>query len=329
MDYNTNRKPGRDYTVELWRFIFCMVVLGFHFFVKTKYDFLSAGYLAVEFFFLVSGYGIYAYYVKQLQGRSLKDKIYAFGMYIGKRLLKLYPLYLLSLLCMLAFYVISKGWNFSQTVSYLSRGWAEFFLLQCSPGGGGAALILPNWYVAALFWGSAILLLGLLFTGKFGGCVICPVVSFLIYRYYFYQAGKIDVIYSYHAIARALAGLALGVCIGFVSQLLWDKWFAGEGKEEITSGKRKTRLRYGLYALSNLILAGILVYTGYGRRSRVDFLVIVLYAVSLLFLFSVRIDPGKKKKALFSRLSGVTYPVYLFQMPVIEMLFWIFAVILK
>lgn len=322
MDYNTNRKPGRDYTVELWRFIFCMVVLGFHFFVKTKYDFLKAGYLAVEFFFLVSGYGIYAYYVKQVKGKKWKDKIYAFGMYIGKRLLKLYPLYLLSLLCMLAFQIVNRGWDFSQTVSYLSRGWTEFFLLQCSPAGQGAALILPNWYVAALFWGSAICLLILLLAGKFGGCIICPVLSFVIYRYYFYQVGKIDVVYSYHAIARATAGLALGICIGFVSQLLWEKLFAG-AKEAFL--KRMTWLRYGLYALANLMLAGVLVYTNYGRRSRGDFLVIALYAVSFLLLFTARIYPGEKKKALFSRLSGVTYPIYLFQMPVIEMLFWIFA----
>lgn len=33
---------GRDYTVELWRFVFCIVVLGFHFFSKTSYFFFQS-----------------------------------------------------------------------------------------------------------------------------------------------------------------------------------------------------------------------------------------------------------------------------------------------
>ena len=45
MSEHKKSKPGRDYTVELWRFVFCIVVLGFHFFSKTSYPFFRAGYL--------------------------------------------------------------------------------------------------------------------------------------------------------------------------------------------------------------------------------------------------------------------------------------------
>ncbi len=70
---------GRDYTVELWRFVFCIVVLGFHFFSKTSYPFFRAGYLGVEFFFLLSGFGIWQFYLKKMAGQKLSDRLYQFG----------------------------------------------------------------------------------------------------------------------------------------------------------------------------------------------------------------------------------------------------------
>ncbi len=329
MNQNTYRKSSRDYTVELWRFIFCIVVLGFHFFIKTKYSFFRAGYLGVEFFFVLSGYGIYSYYVKQMQGKKFGERLYQLGMYIGKRIVRLYPLYLISLLCMLIFRAVSEGWRPSGVVAYFTKGWAEFLMLQCGPL-GNAVLISAHWYVAAFFWGSVILITVLLLTGRVGGYVICPITSVLIYRYYFNLIGKIDVIYSYHAVVRAVAGLALGVFVGFFAQFLWEKIFddkvsGGQSAEHVR--KWKVWVRYGLYGLANLALAGVVVYTNFGRRSKIDFLVIAVYAVAVLVLFVTRIPIGEKKKALFARLSGVTYPIYLFQMPIIEMLFWLVAII--
>ncbi|MBE5880687.1 MAG: hypothetical protein E7289_00025 [Lachnospiraceae bacterium] len=323
MNQNTYRKSSRDYTVELWRFIFCMVVLGFHFFIKTKYSYFRAGYLGVEFFFVLSGYGIYSYYVKQMQGKRFGDRLYALGTYIGKRLIRLYPLYLLSLLCMLIFRVVSEQWNLSKIWAYITKGWAEFLMLQCGPL-GNAVLISAHWYVAAFFWGSVILICVLMLTGRVGGYVICPLGSVLIYRYYFHLIGKIDVIYSYHAVVRAVAGLALGIFIGFVAQFLWEVSFDKEQGQAWKKG-----MRYALYLLANLLLAGVVIYTNFGRRSKIDFLVIAVYAVAVLVLFTVRIPLGEKKKALFARLSGVTYPIYLFQMPIIELIFWLLAMISK
>ncbi len=316
MNQNTYRRSSRDYTVELWRFIFCIVVLGLHFFVKTKYSFFRAGYLGVEFFFVLSGYGIYSYYIKQMQRKTFSDRLYQFGRYIGMRLIRLYPLYLISLLCMLIFRVLSEGWSLSKVFSYFKQGWAEFCMLQCGPL-GNAVLISPHWYVAAFFWGSVILLLLLMFTGKAGGYIACPIISFFIYRYYFHLIGKIDIIYSYHAVLRAVAGLALGVFVGFLSQFLWEKLFE----------KSKMYIRYALYWSANLALLGVVIYTNYGHRSKIDFLIILICMLSVLTLFMTRIPVDKKKKALFARLSGVTYPIYLFQMPVIEMLFWVAGLI--
>ncbi|MBQ8198769.1 MAG: acyltransferase [Lachnospiraceae bacterium] len=311
MSQNMMSKSGREYTVELWRFFFCMAVLGLHFFIKTEYSFFRAGYLGVEFFFLLSGYGIYSYYMKCMNGKNMGERWYQFGRYIGARIIRLYPLYFLSLLCMLVFRIVAEKWSLVRIVNYMKAGWAEFLLLQCGPL-GDAVLISPHWYVAAFFWGSVILLLLLLYTGKVGGYLLCPVISVAIYRYYIGLIGKIDIIYSYHAVLRALAGLSLGVFIGFAVSFVHAK------KTEIPSW-----IRMSGYVIGNLILLGVFIYTNFGHRSLIDFVVIGLYAVALFLLFAVQIPVGQKKKAIFQRLSSWTYPIYLFQMPVIECLFFL------
>lgn len=309
---------GRDYTVELWRFVFCIVVLGLHFFSKTSYSFFRAGYLGVEFFFLLSGFGIWQFYLKKMAGQKLSDRLYQFGLYIGGRLKRLYPLYLLSLLCMLFLRTWQYHWSIGEIIVYLKTGWAEFLMLQCGPL-GNEVLISANWYVAAMFMGSILLLCLLMLAGRWGGLLICPVLSLSIYYYYFRLIRKIDVIYSYHAVLRALAGLGIGIFIGSLIRLLQEKVSQGKLSLRISTGKKKL-LQELIYCLANGILAAIVIYTNFGRRSAGDFVVIALFAVCLFGLFLVKKEIPQKLSVVFQKLGAVTYPVYLFQMPIIEWL---------
>lgn len=309
---------GRDYTVELWRFVFCIVVLGFHFFSKTSYFFFRAGYLGVEFFFLLSGFGIWQFYLKKMAGQKLSDRLYQFGLYIGSRLKRLYPFYFLSLLCMLFLRTWQYRWSISDIISYLKTGWAEFLMLQCGPL-GNEVLISANWYVAAMFMGSILLLCLLMLTGRWGGLFICPVLSLSIYHYYFRLIRKIDVIYSYHAVLRALAGLSAGIFIGCLIWQLREKVSQRKLAFGISEEKKKL-LQKLVYGLANGILAAIVVYTNFGRRSAGDFVVIALFALCLFGLLLVKKEIAQKLSVVFQKLGAVTYPIYLFQMPVIEWL---------
>ena len=311
MNQKRMRKPGRNYTVELWRFIFCIVVLGFHFCAKTNTPFLGAGYLAVEFFFVLSGYGIFFYYSKYMQGEKISMKWYRYGHYIGKRLLELYPLYLLSLIAMLLFVACSQKWNMSQLFAYMKNGWAEFFLFQCGPL-ARRVLIVPHWYVAALFWASLAVLFLLMIGGKCVRYVICPICAVVIYVYYYNLVGKIDLTYSYSAILRAAAGLMSGVFLGGVIDILRRK--------EISISKEKRKC---LYVIGNLLFVMALVFMMWGKRASFDFFLVALLFVALFLTFLAGDFMDEKKKALFERLSSWTYPIYLFQMPVLELLFWV------
>lgn len=51
-----NHKLGRNSFVELYRFLFAMWVVWYHGYFAFSNQFLDGGYMAVEFFFLLSGY---------------------------------------------------------------------------------------------------------------------------------------------------------------------------------------------------------------------------------------------------------------------------------
>ena len=59
----------------------------------------------------------------------------------------------------------------------------------------------------------------------------------------------------------------------------------------------------------------------YGRRSKIDFLVIGLYALGLALLMKTNIRVPQKLERVLLFLGKITYPVYIFQMPIIELIF--------
>ncbi len=323
-------KSVRNSIIESWRIIYCLVILGFHFFSKFEMRPFHAGYLGVEFFFLLSGLGIYRSYVSFLKSRSnfgagdpakvsfdSNDNAYlhqkpAFLLsYMKKRLIRLYPLYLCSMICMLIVKIITHQVLPSGMIHYMKDCLAEFFMLQCSPL-GGEVMIAANWYVASLFWGSLFWMILLLIFGKAAAYILAPCAALSLYGYYFATIGKIDVIFSYHAFLRGLAGLGLGIILGCISELIT--------KKSDTRASKAGLLSHAASITACVILAGIVIYTNFGHRSRIDFAVIALFFASLLMLLPGGDPlPDKVRGAIFSA-SSFTYPVYLFQMPVIEVL---------
>lgn len=294
----------RNYLLEMWRFVFCMMVLGFHYFAKIDGTLFHAGYLGVEFFFLVSGYFIGQYYTNHLKGKEVKERIQSVGIYIWSRIKRLYPLYLFALLLAIAVRTIINHYTISDIISLIKNCYAEFLLLQWTPL-GNEVLISADWYIPAVFFGSLLFVLILAITGKFGGYILAPIISFLIYRYYFILIGKIDIIVYHHCVLRGIAGLGLGVFVYFLCQLVrqYPKW-----------------LEIVLYTLANMSLVGIFVYSNFGHRSKWDYVVIGIYAISLFILMSC--NPLKLNLTLqkvFSFMGKSTYPIYIFQMPIIEL----------
>ena len=295
----------RNYLLELWRFFFCIAVLGFHFFSKLDMSPFHAGYLGVEFFFVVAGYFVGAYYVKKMQGQSLVQRLKAMGAYGISRIKRLYPYYFVALLLMLAVKLFIKEYGITQIPSVIKNCYAEFLMLQWTPI-GNEVLISAGWFVPAVFFA------GLFYVGLFVVCrtwtgyLIAPVCFIAIYGYYFRLIGKIDVIFSYHSVLRGIAGVGVGVFVFFLCEKL--------------KGFVKGNSFYSKFAIGMTIILflGVFIYTNFGRRSKWDFLIIALYGLGVLLLMAADVKGNEKVEKAVGLLGKSTYPIYVFQMPIIE-----------
>ncbi|MGN0130878.1 MAG: acyltransferase family protein [Lachnospiraceae bacterium] len=304
----------RNTLLELWRFFFCMAVLAFHFFIRTELDYFHAGYLGVEFFFLVSGYFIGSYYDKYQKGQSLLLRLKSVVSYALSRLKRLYPFYLLALVLMLGVQTLIHRYHLSDIFIIVKNCIAEFFLLQWSPW-GNEVLISAGWFVPAVFWGGLFFVLLLALTGKTGGYILSPLISFLIYRYYFNLIGKIDVIFSYHSVLRGIAGIGFGIFVYFI---------CGHLRTLIGKLPHNTVIAGACSVFASILFLCLFVYTNFGHRSKWDFLIIALYGIGLVLLMAGSLNLPEPADKTFLFLGKLTYPIYVFQMPVIELFFALF-----
>lgn len=300
---------SRNYLLEVWRFIFCIMVLGFHFFSKIESELFHAGYLGVEFFFVVSGYFIGSYYTKHIEEKVFADRLKSIPHYFVSRIKRLYPLYLIALFAMLIIRTCINHYSMHDMLTLFKNCLAEFIMLQWTPI-GNEVLISADWYVPAVFWGGLLFVIILAVCGKIGGYIIAPIISFAIYRYYFILIGKIDIIVYYHCVLRGIAGLGLGIFVYFVCGKIKDL---------------PKLLSTVLMILSNLTLLGIFIYSQFGHRSKWDFFVIGLYAICVLIIMKAKTNTNKLGKIAW--LGKATYPIYIFQMPVIEIIINLFHLV--
>lgn len=302
----------RNSILELWRFAFCIAVLGLHLFERMNLNYFHAGYLGVEFFFIVSGYFIGAYYSKHQEGNNLKVRLKSVGIFVSTRLKRLYPFYGLALCIMLLVRSILKNYGTRDILILIKSCLAEFFFLQWTPL-GNEILISTGWFVPAVFFGGLFFVLLLAFTGKLCGYFLAPVISFFIYRYYFLLIGKIDVIFSYHGVLRGMAGIGFGIFIYFLCNCL-------SNLKHIKIVHKKW-LNMFFFIASSVMFSLLFIYTNLGHRSKWDFFVIFLYGIGLLLLMAGSVKLPEKPEKVFLFLGKITYPIYIFQMPMIELLF--------
>ena len=75
--------------------------------------------------------------------------------------------------------------------------------------------------------------------------------------------------------------------------------------------------------ITTILFLGVFIYTNFGRRSKWDFLIIALYGVGVLLLMAADVKGNENVEKVVGLLGKSTYPIYVFQMPIIELvLYW-------
>lgn len=221
-------KTGKSGSIEFWRFLFCCQVLLLHFyhagFMYKKHDDLpfAGGAIAVEFFFILSGYLFAKSYEKYSMESGEQSTTLAF---FKSKLKRLYPHYLYS------FFVYFMIFNFAILDVNFKRIGKNFLnsiweiLAAPMTGIGDFVYNGATWYISA----SLIVFLVFHRCMKINKDIfiklIIPIMICLIYGYLYQEIGWLGSWKTYNflfrnGLVRAFAGIGLGVLLYYVVEKL-------------------------------------------------------------------------------------------------------------
>ncbi len=183
------RKNG---TVELMRFVFCIVIILYH--IKNRAELPSGEYLSffangkigVEFFFIVSGY-LMAKSARKQEGLPVVKTTKRFML---KKLIPILPYhlmtYFINLIIMLAVFPSSVP----DKLLVALRTLPNLFLIQLS-GLDESVIITPEWYISAMLWMMLLLFPLLLKYRERFSKIACPVIMIILVGYLMHEEGML------------------------------------------------------------------------------------------------------------------------------------------
>ena len=271
----------KNNSIVLWRIIFTYIVLIFHFdnkyMLSSHLNFSNGWYIAVEFFFIVSGYLLYANLEK------LSEKFTNGWAYFLHRYGRLYPYYLCAFILSFVCYFITKPtFSIMEVITTLSNNFFELFALHgIGLNDGWAYLNNSSWFF------SILLLSGLIIYH----CLIKWKDTFLNF------VAPLIIVISFSNLYRTMQ--CIGACVettGFYTNLplmrgLADMClgiFAARLTAYIRTNVKRLQLARLLSTFGFLFVIGCSLKYG---NSTSDF----LYAIILTFAISIAFIPSENK----------------------------------
>lgn len=213
----------RNHWLDFLKLTFIIIIAFCH---TTWWTNMKYGFLPVEFFFIVSGYFVYASY--------LKNK--SFGKFVTDKIWYLFPTYLVILFIYAIYSLIFPKFNSSCLYEHWGLSLAREALLLQSVGLTklfNVSLIntmQDAWYVSVYFYG-AIMLYGLLTYApkRFVNYTLSTIVIG-VYGFYFLAWDGTMEIWTYKSIFymplwRGLANMSVGILLGMVLKKEYvNKW---------------------------------------------------------------------------------------------------------
>lgn len=289
----------RNREIDLYRVLFAIIVVFVHSHGlrvpdPTHYPFCG-GYLAVEFFFMLTGY----FAARKIEHpRDAQTAACSAAVWTIRKFLRLYQ-YVIP--AVILHYLVS-AWlqrlSAFETIKQLLYGIFEMLLLPAS-GIYETFQVLPLWYLSALlltlplFYYMAMHLRDTFF------CLLSPLFIFIIYGYFSITYRHLDIwsVWTgvcFLSLPRAWAGLCLGGLCYFLADWLKGIPFSKEGF-------------ILLRAVKILCIAGSVFYMLTRYRRRLDFLCVGLLFIVLVITFSNTQKSGKTCGSFLSELSLALY----------------------
>ncbi|MCE7886399.1 MAG: acyltransferase [Alphaproteobacteria bacterium PRO2] len=309
--------------LDSWRGLAACFVALFHFrnFVYShlfQLDFVNNAHLFVDFFFVLSGFVIFANYEEKLQqGYSLwKFMLLRFG--------RLYPLHflllmLVTLYCLAELYIPAMQHPAMPDSPFRGAGelpyfWSQLLLAHGLGIDDRLSFNRPSWTVSAEFYTYALFaMLVLLFKNRIGPVLvlIAAAAGYYLYSRQIYIYGTYD-----YGFLRCIYSFAIGA-------LLW-RFFARVESVAAPIARRKTALISALEIL--LVMAMIMAVTISSEMIERTMALPFLFAAAIfVFSFEAGILSRVLSRKPFLLIGAVSYSIYMLQIFIVSA----FAVALK
>lgn len=293
-----NRK-NRNGKIDFLKFLFAVIVLIHHsrYVVGDKNSLFLGGSLAVEFYFLVSGYLMMA------SIRKLGARTQSLGAETGAFLLKKYKSFCPEILIV---YVISFVVNYiaSETTFFklLATSFSDILLVGMT-GLRVKCLNSAIWYLSSMLLCMAILYPLLRKFGDTALNIIIPILSLMLLGWFCGNketprnpSGWIG--WTYRGNLRAFAELGIGACLYPIVKKLKKTDFTIFGRILLTIAE------YACYTT-------VILYMYFEHASRMDYFNILLFALALIISFSQKGIDTAVFNGRFSWLGRFSFSVYL------------------
>ena len=294
----------RNGSIDFWKFVFSLVIAGFHsiYFARGEKFFFYDGANMVEFFFLVSGFLMAASVMKQdSQGAAAWKSTWRF---LFHKIKGMFPAYYVA--WAVAFVIKNAAGGFLPLALICKHGilsiWELFFLRMAGFNDWNANG--ATWYISAMLW-VMLLLLPFFFKNKdFFLHITAPVLAIGILGYLYASTRVLRGNTDWTGICfKGLLRAAGVLCTGCVCYLACQKL------------KELTLTAFSKILLSIVEIGGYLfaLFWTFGHdSSRMEFVILVLFAVSVTISFSHQgiLAPVFDNRAAYW-LGSFSFPLFL------------------
>lgn len=172
-------------TINIWRIIFTLGIVFFHYFEGTR---PLGGYIYVEFFFIVSGY---------LIALKKNEKEVDFHSFMRHRFGAIYPSFIIAFISVYIIKVYFLKLHDSAFFRNLKESFLELSLVYMTGMIPAFRYCNPAWYLSVLLLGGGLIYFCLKYHEKVYKNILCISFVLLIYTYFYQTLGHVQTIYEY------------------------------------------------------------------------------------------------------------------------------------
>ncbi|MDR3277216.1 MAG: acyltransferase family protein [Oscillospiraceae bacterium] len=304
----------RNYTLEFWRFFFSLIICAFHFeSIFEKWTVAEAGFMGVEFFFMLSGYLIAQSYARREAvlscPMSAKEALNISVKYVANKIKLILPT--LFVILILFVFVFAQGSLLEKVRHAMNMEWDFLMLSGTSFGWNAGNLFMPTaWFL------TAILAVGYVVTFfmnwkpdvlKF----LAPVAALLLYSYFGSNTDRLlehELSFGFldTGFIRAFAGMGLGVTAHMLCAA--------------ASGKKFGKIKLILLNVLELYVVCRLVYLLFTQTLGMDNFRLIAYMLVLVLLSFMNVTVLSKllNNPVSRFLGSVSLTIYLLHWSLIE-----------